>query len=239
MWTTSARSYISWLASPSVNLPTPRVSWISSLCLWLLALVEAFPLPSDKPALQRFLGMLNFYRKFLLGGAGVLDPLKDALKGPGKSLTWSKALDSTSPRAKDLLASILQSSCILALMLLSLLHWIPLTPMWVLFCNSNWMVLGPPCLSSPRSCLMLSGSTPPSTENSLPPNLLYRTSILTISYIHPRLINVDIPGYTINSLSLSIYIYLYNILRILNIFFVHLNFLFFCFWLAKGVQKKI
>ena len=188
-----------------MNLPTPRVSWISSLCLWLLALVEAFPLPSDKPALQRFLGMLNFYRKFLLGGAGVLDPLKDALKGPGKSLTWSKALDSTSPRAKDLLASILQSSCILALMLLSLLHWIPLTPMWVLFCNSNWMVLGPPCLSSPRSCLMLSGSTPPSTENSLPPNLLYRTSILTISF-QPCYLYLRLPPFlALQKTCLSIY----------------------------------
>ena len=50
--------------------------------------------------------MLNFYRKFLLGAAGVLAPLTDALKGPGKSLSWSLALDSAFLRAKDLLASV-------------------------------------------------------------------------------------------------------------------------------------
>ena len=51
------------------------------------AAISAFHLPSDKPALQRFLGMLNFYWKFLRGAAGVLAPLTDTLKGPGKSLT--------------------------------------------------------------------------------------------------------------------------------------------------------
>ena len=44
----------------------------------------AFPLPSDKLALQRFLGMNNIYRKFLLDAAKVLAPLK----GLGKSLSW-------------------------------------------------------------------------------------------------------------------------------------------------------
>ena len=47
--------------------------------------VSEFPVPADKPALQRFLGMLNFYRKFLRGAAGVLAPLTDALKGAGKT----------------------------------------------------------------------------------------------------------------------------------------------------------
>ena len=50
--------------------------------------------------------MLNFYRKFLHKAAGVLAPLKGALKGSGKSLTWSLALDSTFQRAKDLLALV-------------------------------------------------------------------------------------------------------------------------------------
>ena len=36
--------------------------------------VSEFPVPADKPALQRFLNMLNFYRKFLRGAAGVLAP---------------------------------------------------------------------------------------------------------------------------------------------------------------------
>ena len=71
-----------------------------------LRLSYAFPPPSDKPALQRLLDILNFYRKFLRGAAGVLAPLMDALKGPGKSLTWSLALDSAFCCAKDLLASV-------------------------------------------------------------------------------------------------------------------------------------
>ena len=50
--------------------------------------------------------MLNFYRKFLPGAAGVLAPLTDALKGPGKSLAWSLALDSANRCAKDLIASV-------------------------------------------------------------------------------------------------------------------------------------
>ena len=36
------------------------------------AAISAFPPPSDKPALQRFLGMINFYRKFLRGAARAL-----------------------------------------------------------------------------------------------------------------------------------------------------------------------
>ena len=70
------------------------------------AAISAFPPLSDKPALQRFLGMLNFSRKFLRGAAGVLAPLTDALRGPGKSLYWSPALDSAFCHAKDLLAHV-------------------------------------------------------------------------------------------------------------------------------------
>ena len=51
------------------------------------ATISAFPPPSDKPALQRFLGMVNFYRKFLQGSACVLPPHTDVLKGPDKPLS--------------------------------------------------------------------------------------------------------------------------------------------------------
>ena len=68
--------------------------------------IFAFPLPSDKPALQRFLGILNFYGKFLCRAAGVLAPLPDALRGPRKSLIWSPVLDSAFRHAKDLLALV-------------------------------------------------------------------------------------------------------------------------------------
>ena len=72
----------------------------------VITTISTFPTPSDKPALQRFLGMLNFYRKFLRGAAWVLAPLKDTLKGPGKSLTLSPVLDSAFTRAKALPSSV-------------------------------------------------------------------------------------------------------------------------------------
>ena len=57
--------------------------------------------------------MLNFYRKFLrraagaAGAAGVAGaPLMDALRGPGKSLDLTPALDSAFHRAKDLPAAV-------------------------------------------------------------------------------------------------------------------------------------
>jgi hypothetical protein len=54
--------------------------------------VRLFPQPSDKQGLQRFLGVVNFYRRFLPKAAATLRPLTDALQGPdGKrsQLQWS------------------------------------------------------------------------------------------------------------------------------------------------------
>ena len=70
------------------------------------AAISEFPTPSDKPALQRFLGMINFYRKFLQGAARVLAPLTDALKGPGKSITWTPNLEAAFRHAKDLIIRV-------------------------------------------------------------------------------------------------------------------------------------
>jgi len=50
-----------------------------------------FPPPQDCKALQRFLGMINFYRRFLPGIAGTLKPLTDALAGAPKHLELSHA----------------------------------------------------------------------------------------------------------------------------------------------------
>ena len=76
----------------------------SPLTKHFAAITSFSPLPSDKSALQRFSGMINFYRKFLCGAACVLAPLMDAFKGPGKSLTWFSVLDSAFAMAKDLLS---------------------------------------------------------------------------------------------------------------------------------------
>ena len=51
--------------------------------------IRDFPPPTDKPGLQQFLGMINFYRWFLHNATLVLAPLTNAIKGPVKSLQWS------------------------------------------------------------------------------------------------------------------------------------------------------
>ena len=50
--------------------------------------------------------MLNFYIKFLCRAAGDLAPFMDALRGHGKSLAWSPAVDSDVHHAKDLLPAV-------------------------------------------------------------------------------------------------------------------------------------
>ena len=70
------------------------------------ATISAFPQPTDKPSLQRFLGMVNFYRKFIPSAARVLAFLTDALKGPGKTISWTPLMSSAFSRAKQLLSSI-------------------------------------------------------------------------------------------------------------------------------------
>ena len=81
-------------------------AWGCSPLVKHTAAISDFPVPEDKPALQRFLGMVNFYRKFLRGAARILAPLTDALKGPGKSLTWTPILEAAFHHAKDLLIKV-------------------------------------------------------------------------------------------------------------------------------------
>ena len=50
--------------------------------------------------------MINFYWRFLCNAAGVLAPLTNALKGPGKSLSWSPMRDSSFRQTKQLLVSV-------------------------------------------------------------------------------------------------------------------------------------
>ena len=51
--------------------------------------VEAFPQPSDRLQLQRFLGLVNFYCRFIPAAAKILCPLTDALTRAAKPLLWS------------------------------------------------------------------------------------------------------------------------------------------------------
>ena len=57
-----------------------------------VAAIRAFPRPGTVGQLMSYLGMVNFYRRFIRGAAGVLKPLTDALRGAsGKAvkLEWS------------------------------------------------------------------------------------------------------------------------------------------------------
>ena len=59
-----------------------------------ISAITAFPPPADHPGLQQFLGMVNFYRKFICGAALILRPLTDDLRGDPKDFSWSPQIDS-------------------------------------------------------------------------------------------------------------------------------------------------
>ena len=69
--------------------------------------VLSFPRPADVPALQRFLGLVNFFRRFLPGAAAYLKPLTDALKmssSASSSIAWTAEMSSSFEKAKSSLA---------------------------------------------------------------------------------------------------------------------------------------
>jgi hypothetical protein len=63
-----------------------------------------FPKPTDCKSLQWFLGMINFYRRFLPGAAGTLRPLTAALSGNPKTLPWTADMETAFVAAKKALA---------------------------------------------------------------------------------------------------------------------------------------
>ena len=67
--------------------------------------VVQFPCPWTRPDLQHFLGLVNFYRRFLRGAAGFLLPQTNALQGPGKSMDWSPSMEQAFNAAKTSLAN--------------------------------------------------------------------------------------------------------------------------------------
>ena len=67
--------------------------------------ISDFPTPADKKALERFLGMMNFYHRFLPGIAKRLAPLTEATKGKSKKLNWTAECQAAFQDAKSALAS--------------------------------------------------------------------------------------------------------------------------------------
>jgi hypothetical protein len=67
--------------------------------------ISDFPPHQDVKQLQQFLGMVNFYTRFLPGIARTLQPLTDALKGAPKTLDWPPAAAAAFGVAKAALAA--------------------------------------------------------------------------------------------------------------------------------------
>ena len=66
--------------------------------------IRDFPTPNTKQEVQRFLGMLNYYRRFLPKIAFKLAPLHKAASGPDKSCTWTQECQQAFSEAKKALA---------------------------------------------------------------------------------------------------------------------------------------
>ncbi len=67
--------------------------------------IKLCPPPQDIEQLQHFLGMINFYRRFLPNSTQVLQTLTDLLKGGAKTLVWTASTKEAFQNAKRLLAA--------------------------------------------------------------------------------------------------------------------------------------
>lgn len=67
--------------------------------------IKNFPVPDSKLSLQRFLGMINYYHRFLQKLAEKLYPLYEATKGKGQVISWTPQCQTAFEAAKSALAS--------------------------------------------------------------------------------------------------------------------------------------
>ena len=74
-----------------------------------VAALYAFLRPATVGELMAYLEMVNFYRRFIRGAAGVLKPLTDALRGAGGKATkveWSTQMLQTFERSKQQIVAV-------------------------------------------------------------------------------------------------------------------------------------
>jgi hypothetical protein len=67
--------------------------------------IQEFPAPTSIKQLQQFLGMVNFYRRFLPRIAATLQPLTDLLRGNPKTLEWTASAADAFTAAKAALVA--------------------------------------------------------------------------------------------------------------------------------------
>jgi hypothetical protein len=146
VWSTGPTSARCSPSSPPTAWPStwrsassPSPSWIS----W----ATASPPPASRPSrrtfkptdcksLQRFLGMINFYRRFLPGATGTLRPLTAALSGNPKTLPWTPDMETAFAAAKKALVAAVSLAHPLPGAVLALAADAP-TPVSERFCNSR------------------------------------------------------------------------------------------------------
>ncbi len=66
--------------------------------------IAQFPQPTSIKKLQEFVGMVNFYRRFIPSAARIMIPLFEALKGKPKKLFWTEEMAQSFLKAKEALA---------------------------------------------------------------------------------------------------------------------------------------
>ena len=81
--------------------------------------IRTFARPTTIKGLQQFVGMLNFYNRFVPNAAHIMQPIYDALAGKPMTLKWSDELDEVSRPQRKLSLKLLCSSIH---MLISLPH---------------------------------------------------------------------------------------------------------------------
>ena len=64
-----------------------------------------FPLPQSQHQLRRFIGLVNFYHRFLPHCANLMQPLHSLLKGKSVSLTWTDEATASFNATKEALAN--------------------------------------------------------------------------------------------------------------------------------------
>jgi RNase H-like domain found in reverse transcriptase len=74
-----------------------------------VAAVRDFPQPHTVQQLQAFLGLFNFYRRFVTAAAAIIRPITDALRGGpagSKAVQWSAAMAAAFQAAKAALQAV-------------------------------------------------------------------------------------------------------------------------------------
>ena len=74
-----------------------------------VAAIQNYPKPKDVTELRRFLGMINFYRRFIANAASVQAPLNAFLQGAKKKdkrpITWTEEAEKAFKTCKDSVAN--------------------------------------------------------------------------------------------------------------------------------------